>query len=336
MVAEPAGCQRNRFQVNGIELHYLSAGAGPLVIFMHGFPQLGRSWAAQMMAVAGAGYHAVAPDMRGYGDTESPDDPELYSQFHLAGDVTGLMDHLGASQAVLVGHDMGAGLAWAMGSFLPERVRGVIALSVPHKPRGDTAPVAASPPLFYQRRFQTIGPAEEDLATNLERFLPGIFDRLSGSSERGLPPALMVPEDASFSDLFDPPTRIPEWLAPEELDAHLEAFGRTGFRGALNWYRNIDRNWYQLAPWAPGNVTVPAAFLVGDRDVTYALFHGNGVIDSQSERVSHLFDSRVIPGAGHWIAQERPTEVNEFLLSALNHIESLGSEQQTERKAMLE
>jgi pimeloyl-ACP methyl ester carboxylesterase len=315
--------ERHTVDVNGITLSYLTQGAGPLVVFMHGFPDLASSWRHQMKAVADAGFRAVAPDMRGYGESSAPVDPACYSQFDIAGDITGLMDHLGAEDAVLVGHDMGANLAWAMATFVPQRVRGTAILSIPHKPRGIQPPVASMPPQFYQQRFQELGVEEDDMHEKVRTFLPGIFDRLSGSSERGKPPALFVPEGGHFSDLFEAPQKTPAWMDQNELELYIDTFKRTGFRGAVNWYRNIDRNWRMSAPWDPGHVSVPAAFIVGTEDVAYALFKDSGVIDSQGERVANLIDVRVLEGVGHWIANEAPDEVNEFLLAflvALPHI----------------
>ncbi|MEV8517219.1 alpha/beta hydrolase [Dactylosporangium sp. NPDC051484] len=317
--------QRLTAEVNGITLSYLSQGEGPLVVFMHGFPDLAISWRHQMKAVSDGGYRAVAPDMRGYGASSAPDDPALYTQFHIAGDIVGLMDHLGEKSAVLVGHDMGANADWAMATFVPERVRGVVVLSIPHKPRGTQPPVASAPPRFYQKLFQAIGVEDDDLHRNVKTFLPAIFDRLSGSSEHGAPPSLMVPEGKHFSDLFEPPSKTPEWLGEAELAEYVATFERTGFRGALNWYRNIDSNWWTAAPWTPGHVTVPAAFMIGTADVAWALFKDNGVIDSQKERVPNLLDMRVLEGVGHWIAQEAPDEVNDLLLNFLAKLEARDS-----------
>lgn len=308
-------------QVNGIELSYLSQGEGPLVVFVHGFPDLAISWTAQLATVAAAGYRGVAPDMRGYGASSAPAEAHAYSSFDLVGDLVGLITALGYESAVLVGHDVGAGLVWTMASIVPGRVRGVIALSVPHKPRGAQPPVAASHPDFYQRAFQIEGREDDDLTAKVAAFLPGIFDRLSGSSALGPAPALLVPPGGHFSDLFTPPPAPPGWLGAEKLAEYIDTFARTGFRGALNWYRNIDRNWWQTAPWAPGDVEVPAAFVVGDADVTWALFHGNGVIDSQIDRVPQLWESRRLHGVGHWTAQEAPDEVNDSLLTFLHRLD---------------
>jgi pimeloyl-ACP methyl ester carboxylesterase len=314
--------ERLSAHVNGIDLSYLSQGEGPLVIFMHGFPDLAISWRHQMEAVADAGYRAIAPDMRGYGDSDAPEDPALYTQFHIAGDIVGLIHHLGEENAVLVGHDMGANADWAMATFIPERVRGAVVLSIPQKPRGSHPPVAAAPDRFYQKVFQDVGVEEADMLANVKRFIPGIFDRLSGSSEKGAPPALMIPEGQHFSDLFEPPSKAPAWLGEEDLATYVETFGRTGFRGPLNWYRNIDNNWRTAAPWAPGHVRVPAAFMIGTADVAWALFKDNGVIDSQRERVPNLLEMRVLDGVGHWIAQEAPDEVNDLLLTFLAKLDA--------------
>ena len=317
-----APVERLTAHVNGIRLSFLSQGEGPLVIFMHGFPDLAISWRSQMEAVADAGYRAIAPDMRGYGDSEAPENPALYSQFHIAGDIVGLIDHLGEESAVLVGHDMGANADWAMATMLPHRVRGAVVLSIPHKPRGTGAPVESAPDRFYQKLFLPVGVEEDLLHADVRRFIPGIFDRLSGSSERGAPPSLLVPEGQSFKDLFEPPTACPTWMDERDLATYVETFERTGFRGPLNWYRNIDHNWRTAAAWAPGHVQVPAAFMIGTADVAWALFKDNGVIDSQVDRVPNLLELRVLDGVGHWIAQEAPEEVNDLILTFLAKLDA--------------
>lgn len=308
-------------QLNGIRMRYLTEGDGPLVIFLHGFPQLGLSWRHQIGPVAAAGYRAVAPDLRGYGGTDAPDDPALYTHFHLGGDIVALIDELGYRDAVLVGHDLGAGLAWTMALTIPLRVRGVVALSVPHKPRGEHPPLAGAHPDFYQQRFQQLGVPERDLARNVRTFLPGLLDRCSGTSVAGAPPTLMVPAGQHFSSLFPPPQATPPWLGDEVLETLVSAFEHRGFRGPLNWYRNMDTNWYLTAPWRPGRVSVPAAYLVGDRDPVYATYHANGVIASMEKTVPNLTSSRVLPGCGHWTAEERPDDVTTEILAFLSHLD---------------
>jgi len=307
-------------RVNGINLRYLTVGAGPLVIFLHGFPELGISWRHQLQAVADAGYRAVAPDMRGYGGSDAPRDPAVYTHFHLAGDVVGLMDRLGHADAVIVGHDLGAGLAWTMALAIPHRVRGLVALSVPNKTRAGQPPLAGAHPDFYQSRFQHLDVPEQDLERNVRTFLPALYDACGGSSLRTTAPALTIPPGQHFSSLFSPPPEPPSFVA-EVMPALVLAFEERGFRGPLNWYRNMDTNWYLTAPWAPGHVTVPATYLVGDLDPAYAMYQANGWIADMERTVPNLADSRVLPGCGHWVGEERPDDVNNTILAFLDDLD---------------
>src|SRR5579864_7183458 len=156
--------QHRTVETNGIRMHVVEAGTGPLVLLLHGFPESWYSWRHQLAALADAGFHAVAPDQRGYGQTERPEPIEAYSMFHLVGDVIGLLDALGEPRAVVVGHDWGAPVAWNTALFRPDRVRGVIGLSVPYRPRGTRPPLAiyraALGDRFYQVYFQEPGMAE--------------------------------------------------------------------------------------------------------------------------------------------------------------------------------
>ena len=154
-------------EANGIRIHLAEAGEGPLVLLCHGFPESWYSWRSQLKAFADAGYHAVAPDMRGYGETDRPEEIEKYTLFHLVGDMIGVVDALGAERAVIVGHDWGAPVAWHAALLRPDRFRGVVGLSVPFRPRGSTRPTSAMPrtetSLFYQLYFQEPGVAEAEL-----------------------------------------------------------------------------------------------------------------------------------------------------------------------------
>src|SRR5579884_1506736 len=135
---------RHRFvETNGIRMHLAEAGEGPLVLLLHGLPETWYSWRHQLRALAEAGYHAVAPDQRGYGQTDRPAEVERYTQLHLVGDVIGLLDALSEARAVVVGHDWGAPVAWNTALFRPDRVRGVVGLSVPYLPRGPVSMLAA-------------------------------------------------------------------------------------------------------------------------------------------------------------------------------------------------
>ncbi len=159
--------KQRKIEANGIRMHIAEQGDGPLVIMCHGFPESWYSWRHQLSALAKAGFHAVAPDMRGYGQTDRPDAIDQYSLLHLIGDMVGLVDALGAETAVIVGHDWGAPVAWHAAQLRPDRFRGVIGLSVPFLPRGQVHPSEKLPEtddaVFYQQYFQEPGVAEADL-----------------------------------------------------------------------------------------------------------------------------------------------------------------------------
>src|SRR5215207_5150996 len=170
-------------QTNGISMHIAEAGAGPLVLLLHGFPESWYSWRHQIAALAAAGFHAVAPDQRGYGQTDKPEPIEQYTQLHRVGDVIGLLDALGEEQAVVVGHDWGAPVAWNTALLRPDRVRGVVGLSVPFRPRGTSAPLTVLRRLlgegFYQAYFQAPGVADAELARDVRDSLRRVLYGLS-------------------------------------------------------------------------------------------------------------------------------------------------------------
>ena len=250
------------------------AGSGPLVILCHGFPETSYSWRHQLPALAAAGFHAVAPDLRGYGGSEAPGRVEDYTLLHLVGDALALLDALGDEQAVIAGHDWGAPLAWHAALLRPDRFRAVIGLSVPYRPRGTARPTSLMPQTadaqFYQLYFQTPGVPEAEL----ERDVRGTLRRLLYWASGDAPPTSgaggpvgMVRRSGGLLDGMSDPELLPPWLTERDVDAYAVEFARTGFRGPLNWYRNIDRNWELSAPFAGARVTVPALYVVGDRDL---------------------------------------------------------------------
>ncbi|ANN17104.1 epoxide hydrolase [Amycolatopsis orientalis] len=294
-------------EVNGITMHFVEQGEGPLVLLLHGWPETSHSWRHQIGPLAEAGYRVVAPDQRGYGRTECPAGVEQYTLLHLVGDVVGLIEELGERQAIVVGHDWGAPVAWHTALLRPDIVRGVAGISVPPAPR------APAPPLsllrqhfgegFYQIYFQRPGVAEAEFGADPRT----TFRRLLGASSAGAP---VVRDGEGFLDRFTDVDRLPDWLDDEDIDVAVESFARSGFTGGLNWYRNIDRNWELLAPWRGKPITPPAFYLCGDEDITRA-FTDTGNIAKAATDVRGVVD---IPGAGHWVQMERPDEVNEALL----------------------
>ena len=251
-------------EANGIHMHLAEQGAGPLVLLCHGFPKSWYSWRHQLGALAAAGFHAVAPDMRGYGQTDRPDAIDQYTMLHLVGDMVGLLDALGAEQAVIAGHDWGAPVAWHAALLRPDRFRAVIGLSVPFRPGGGERPTTLMPQnettLFYQLYFQAPGLAEADLERDVRLFIRGNLYANSGDNPRrapGIVPAEavgMVPRAGGLLPLYTSeragPPIMPPWIGEADVDFYAGEFARTGFRGGLNYYRNIDRNWELLAPFA--------------------------------------------------------------------------------------
>jgi pimeloyl-ACP methyl ester carboxylesterase len=314
-------------ETNGLRMHVAEAGQGPLVVLCHGFPESWYSWRHQLVALARAGYHAVAPDQRGYGQTTAPDPIEHYTLLHLVGDVVGLLDALGEPTAVIAGHDWGAPVAWHAALLRPDRFRAVIGLSVPFRPRGSVRPtsVMAHTPeaIFYQLYFQEPGVAEADL----ERDPPATIRRLLywGSGE-GRDPAAgridagdvgMVPRGVGLVQSRPDPPTLPPWLTEADVDFYAGEFARVGFRGGLNWYRNIDRNWELLAPWAGAQVTAPALYVAGDRDLVLAFRGMDQLLPALARFIPNLRTTLILPGCGHWTQQERPAEVTAAMLEFL-------------------
>lgn len=311
-------------ETNGIQMHIAEAGDGPLVLMCHGFPESWYSWRHQLTALAGAGFHAVAPDMRGYGQTDAPADPTAYTQLHHVGDMVGLLDALGAETAVIAGHDWGAPVAWNSALLRPDRFPATIVLSVPYSPRGGTRPTdgmrrAYADSFFYMLYFQEPGVAEAELEADVRRTQRAFLYSASGD-----PPAgstfWRLPKDAKFLDsMVDPgEDHLPAWLTKADLDFYTSEFVRTGFRGGLSWYRNIDRTWELMAAFDGAKVRVPALFIAGERDGVIRM--NPRALERLEEHVPQLREKLMLPGCGHWTQQERPAEVNAAMVRFLKSL----------------
>ncbi|KQW81771.1 alpha/beta fold hydrolase [Brevundimonas sp. Root1279] len=315
--------QRRLVQTDGITQSILEAGSGPLVLLIHGFPELGVSWRAQVEALAAAGYRAVAPDMRGYGGTDRPDAREAYGMLNLVGDMVDLVRALGETSCVVVGHDWGAPVAWHCALLRPDVFRAVMGLSVPFQPRRPKGPPTAAMAVlakrgglgeFYMNRFQSDDAHLEfdaDPATALRK----MFYAYDGATPEGRQSTGFMPEGVSLTASIADDANLPPWLSEAHFSEYVEAFTRGGFRAPLDWYRNLDRNWAQTAFLQDARIRTPGAFVVGERDPVrhYAGAHEAGLRDW----VPDLRVQVVIPGAGHWLQQERPAEVNRLLLHFL-------------------
>jgi pimeloyl-ACP methyl ester carboxylesterase len=314
-------------QANGIHLHIAEQGEGPLVLMCHGFPECWYSWRHQLAALSAAGFHAVAPDMRGYGQSDRPEAIDQFTLLHLVGDIVGVLDALGAEQAVIAGHDFGAGVAWAAALLRPDRFPAVIALSVPFRPRSPVVPTSVMPrsdsAIFYQLYFQVPGAAENELERDVRQTFVKLLVLLSGNQAASTPadgPVGMVPRGGDFLTRIPGPSVLPAWLSEADIDFYASEFARTGFRGGLNWYRNIDRNWELLAPFAGAKVTVPGLYMVGDRDLVVSFRGMDRVIDNLANDVPRLRGKIVLPGCGHWTQQERASEVNAAMIDFLRQL----------------
>ena len=318
---------KHRFvETNGIRMHLAEAGQGPLVVLCHGWPESWYSWRHQLVALAEAGYHAVAPDARGYGQTDKPEAIDQYTLLHLVGDAVGLLDALGEPTAVIAGHDWGAPVAWHAALLRPDRFRAVIGLSVPFRPRGATRPTTLMPQtedaVFYQLYFQQPGVAEAEFERDPSATIRQVLYAGSGDSKKGLAsPGVagvgMVPRKGGFLAGREIPATLPPWLTEANVDFYAGEFKRSGFRGGLNWYRNIDRNWELLAPWSGAQVTVPALYIAGDRDLVVALRGMDKLLPALKQFIPQLTDTIMLPGCGHWTQQERPAEVNAAMIAFL-------------------
>ena len=324
-----AAIRHRTVETNGIRMHVAEAGEGPLVLLCHGFPESWYSWRHQMVALAEAGYHAVAPDQRGYGQTDRPEAIDQYTLFHLVGDLVGLLDALGVASAVVAGHDWGAPVAWHASLLRPDRFRAVIALSVPFRPRGGARPTSTMPrtddAIFYQLYFQQPGVAEAEFERDPRETIRRLAYWGSGDGQRtahtpGSGASGMVPRGGGFLPGREAPATLPAWLTEADINFYAGEFRRAGFRGGLNWYRNIDRNWELLAPWTGAKVTVPALFLTGDRDPVLTFRGMDQLLPALERFVPQLRQTVMLAGCGHWTQQERPAEVSAAMLQFLETV----------------
>ena len=315
--------QSRLIKTDGLNQQVLEAGEGPLVLLIHGFPELGVSWRAQVQALSAAGYRVAAPDMRGYGGTDKPQGVEAYSILNLVGDMVDLVRALGAETCVVVGHDWGAPVAWHCALLRPDIFRAVAGLSVPFQPRRIKGPPTAAMAAISKRaglgdlyisRFQASDAhlaLEIDTATTLRK----LFYAYDGATPADRRSTGFMPEGVDLLDAIDAAATLPPWMNAAHFAEYVQAFAQGGFEAPLNWYRALDRNWALTAFLQDQRITSPALFVVGEDDPVrhYAGGHEAGLKDW----VPNLTRSVVVPGAGHWIQQERSETVNALLIEFL-------------------
>ena len=312
--------RQRRVATNGISLNIAEQGEGPLVLMLHGFPESWYSWRHQFAPLAAAGFHAVAPDMRGYGKSDKPPEISAYNQVEVVADIIGLIPALGAETAVVIGHDWGAPTAWSAAAQHPCQVRAVGTLSVPYSPRPEAPPLdmlreAFKGQFIYQLYFQEPGVAEAEFEVDIRTALRKFLFLASGQSDASTL-ATKQPDDDLLSGLPDPEV-LPPWLTEADLEFYTGEFERSGFRGPLNYYRNHNLTW-RLTEGAPAVIEQPALFAAGEKDGVILM--AAEALKRMPERVPNLRTNELLPGIGHWTQQEAPEAVNRLLVSFLRSL----------------
>ena len=317
--------------VNGIRMHYVEEGQGPLVILLHGYPFLWYLWRHQIKPLAAAGYRVVAPDQRGYGQTDCPPDVDSYDWTHLVGDVVGLMKALGSESAVLVGQDWGSPVAYNTTLMRPDLVRGVLMMCAPPSARGPTPPSDAMKPLyekvkgahFYQTYFGQ-PEAVTEIMRDLRRFLLGLFYSTSGCCPVDKQWRWAWKDPETFSDTYTVPATVPPYLSEQALDYYVSQFTRTGIKPANSWYTAIDKGWENTSFLDGAVVRQPALFVGGERDSSTRPLLGwdrqGPALKALRTSFSDMRDIIVMPGVGHTPPEEKPEEVNAIVLKFLRDI----------------
>ena len=320
--------EHRQIDANGISIHTVGVGEGPLVVFCHGFPECWYSWRHQLPVVAAAGFRAVALDMRGYGGTSAPQATGAYTLSHLVGDVVGVVAALGESNAVVVGHDWGAPIAWYSALMRPDIFRAVVGMSVPYVapavlPAGVTLitrmrETAGPDRDYYRLYFQEPGVAEADLEADVYRTVRGFLYSVSGNVvtdgifDRGWDG--YFPLGQNFTNQLAVPETLPSWLTEDDVAFYASQLSRSGFHGGLSWFRNYDTQPAILGPFVGATITAPSMYIAGENDRIAA---NPPALEKFPTSLPGLTGVHILPGAGHWIQQERPGEVNDALVAFL-------------------
>lgn len=279
--------------VGEVDLAVYEQGDGDPVVLVHGFPELAHSWRHQLPAIAGAGYRAIAYDLRGFGGSGRPGSVEAYRLTELVGDLVGLLDALHLDRAILVGHDWGSIVVWSAAVMAPDRVRAVVSLNVPYRGWCCGFPATATIEAGMMDRFgYVIGfqgtEAERRFAADPTRWLQRTYARVAGGDG---------------------------FMSEAEFAVYLDAFVAGGITAPLNLYRNIDRNVADAAPFAHASVAVPTLMIITDADPVLPAPLADGM-----QRWVPDLRTELITGCGHWTQQERPDEVNRLLIGFLDEI----------------
>ena len=307
-----------------IRLNVAVAGQGPLILCVHGFPELWYSWRHQLEYFSNRGYTVAALDVRGYGGSSKPYDIGAYSMRNIACDVAAVVDQLGGGTAILFGHDWGAPIVWNTALLHPGKIAAVAGLSVPYIPAGrasfiDRARVLYKDRFFYQIYFQDEGVAEVEFERDVRATLRKAYFALCGAA-----PLNKWLEDRSanaraLDGMIDPQT-FPTWLSEADMQVFVDAFTAGGFRGPLNRYRAHNIDVLEMPEFVGAVITQPAFFLAGDRDPVRALVPGVDLYRNPGVGCADFRGIKTLPGIGHWVQQEAPAETNAALAGFLQSL----------------
>lgn len=315
-------------ETNGVRLNVAAQGAGPLVLLLHGFPETSYAWRHQLAGLSSAGFRAVAPDLRGFGLSDCPLESGRYTTLDIIGDLVGILDALGETTAVVVGNDWGATIAWQAAQLRPDRFRAVVALGVPMMDRAPITPSRLFPQTeqawFYTHYFSQPGQAESELEFDVAAALRKLYFWASGDAgprDQTTPnPFGLVARQAGLLGALPEPASPLTWIEKADFDVFVRAYEVSGFRGGLNYYRNLDRNWELQAAFIGLPVRTPALYLVGEYDTGLAIPGMRDIIGGMHKLVPNLRNSRIIQQAGHWLQQEAPRLVNAAVIEFLHSL----------------
>jgi pimeloyl-ACP methyl ester carboxylesterase len=310
---------RHRFlDTNDIRMHVADAGRGYPIVLLHGFPELWYSWRKQLFGLAESGFRVLAPDLRGYGGTDAPEDVDSYQMHVLVEDVVGLLDDAGFDKVAVVGHDWGGLLAWHVALRHPERVERVVSLTTPFFTPGPTPPTTVlrdyyrlDDRTFYMRRFLEPGVAEAELEADVRQ----TFTKLMRPAKHADDFWTFATVGGDGSSLIGKIGSGDTLLSKIDLETYARVFKRTGFRGGLLWYRAADASWEEEKTLPSFKIEAPAMLIMAkeDRILRPELAEGTRacVPDLRIE---------ILPDCGHWIQQEKPGEVNALLVDFLGDL----------------
>ncbi|WP_328188153.1 alpha/beta fold hydrolase [Marinobacter sp. OP 3.4] len=321
--------QLDHFTIDGITTRVATLGAGPAVLLIHGWPECWYSWRQQIVALAEAGYQAVAPDMPGFGETDPLPTMEDYNARRIGQFLLALCNRFGGTPATIIAHDWGATNTWNFALQYPDAVARLVILSVPLRPPTEVPPTEAyrrhfGERFFYQLYFQAPGKAEAAFDENPREILEKLF--CSPDTPREAPRlGKTLDGGGGWLERLGKPREQPDWLTDADLDYVEQAYRHSGFEGGLNYYRNIDRNWELMAPFADRSIDCPTLFIAGTRDNVLARA-GHGELDAMmTPRIPRL-SIRLLEGYGHWIQQEAPDAVNDAIVGFLSETDPRANE----------